>query len=155
MMGDETVKHTRACLAKSMIAAIENFRDADWTDHEAFAALSRDVMTTAEGYLADGLMTCQCPQLTDRDGHVITEWSSFAGEITLDTGEIFFSDTSWQDDYVRPMSSVDKPGAPVWQCCRKSPTHIAEFDDGSAIYSCKSCATSSPVRVHLSNKTTI
>jgi len=146
-------------MANAAIAAIQNFRDADWLDAEFLTALDRDVLTTADGYLTDKIMSCICPPILDRWGDEITELRPEDSEIFLGSGEIVSADTYLADNgslvVARYPTSVKKPGAPVWQCCFESPTHIAEFDDGSAIYSCKGCATNSPVRVHLSNLTTI
>lgn len=142
-------------MANAAIAAIQNFRDADWLDAEFLTALDRDVLTTADGYLTDKLMSCICPPILDRFDHAVESWDPAASEIFLVTGEICSAWDQHQDDYRAGPSSVEKPGAPVWQCCFESPTHIAEFDDGSAIYSCEGCATNSPVRVYLSNLTTI
>lgn len=142
-------------MANAAIAAIQNFRDADWLDAEFLTALDRDVLTTADGYLTDKLMSCICPPILDRFDHAVESWDPAASEVILVTGEICTATDQWQDDYHAGPSSVEKPGAPVWQCCFASPTHIAEFDDGSAIYACKGCVTNSPVRVYLSNLTTI
>lgn len=142
-------------MANSAIAAIQNFRDADWLDAEFLTALDRDILTTADGYLTDGLMNCICPKILDRFGHAVESWDPAASEVALATGEIVTGDDWWQDGYVAGPTSVEKPGAPVWQCCKAAPTHIAEFDDGSAIYSCKGCASNSPVTVYLNTRTMI
>ena len=64
--------HSARCLAAAMIAAIENMRDRVAEDTKADAGDDRTVtafrllaqdnapLTWAEGYLADGTMTCTC-----------------------------------------------------------------------------------------------
>lgn len=71
--------HTVRCLASAMIAAIENRRDEliDATTHRFypitpvqadfdFRIWSQDngAMHDADGYLADGTMSCTCPEVT-------------------------------------------------------------------------------------------
>lgn len=62
--------HVAACLAKAIIAAVENVRDAFIAAHpdpEAsrvgfrLAAQANDFLTIADGYLADGMTECICP----------------------------------------------------------------------------------------------
>ncbi|WP_405056978.1 hypothetical protein OG474_30110 [Kribbella sp. NBC_01505] len=45
-------------------------------------------------------------------------------------------------------TSVEAPGEPLWSCCIERPEVIVEFEDASAIYSCRRCAAASPVKVH-------
>ena len=55
--------HSRPCLASAMIAAVENYRDAEGiTDHD-FRLWAQDngVLETADGYLSDELSDCKCP----------------------------------------------------------------------------------------------
>src|ERR1041384_2371290 len=67
-----TVEHSKRCLAKAMICAVENFRDAEAITLTEFVEFAqRDVLTTAQGYLADGLLDCSCA-LLDRTGAEIT-----------------------------------------------------------------------------------
>lgn len=55
------MSHNRYCLTASMKAALENFRDSENITDEEFAEFTRrDVLATAERYLSDGIMTCQC-----------------------------------------------------------------------------------------------
>jgi hypothetical protein len=68
-MRGNTVAHTRKCLASAAIAAVENFRDAEGPD-EYFLTGLESIRATAEGYLADGIATCQCERT--RQGELIT-----------------------------------------------------------------------------------
>ena len=60
--------HSKACLARSVIAAVENLRDATKfegntevrTTVEDFRSSLSTVLEVADGYLADGLMDCAC-----------------------------------------------------------------------------------------------
>lgn len=70
------VKHDRHCLAASAIAAVENFRDSDWTTYPEFITGLDTIRETAEGYLADGVMTCRCAINVDREGYGIIEWDA-------------------------------------------------------------------------------
>jgi len=54
-----SIVHDRNCLAASIIAAVENFRDAEIT-YGQFVTGMESVAVTGEGYLADGTMTCTC-----------------------------------------------------------------------------------------------
>jgi hypothetical protein len=55
------MRHNRYCLAAAMKAAIENFRDSISVSPADFVEFAqRDILTTAEGYLADGTMSCTC-----------------------------------------------------------------------------------------------
>lgn len=59
--GEVILVHTRRCISNSMIAAIENWRDDEYaTDAEFLTAAQGKIFATAEGYLAEGLMTCIC-----------------------------------------------------------------------------------------------
>lgn len=61
--------HTKACLASSMISAVQNARDAeDFTDHEfALWAQRGGPIDDAHMYLRDGLSDCQCPPRYEED----------------------------------------------------------------------------------------
>lgn len=41
-----------------------------------------------------------------------------------------------------PLTNVAHPGNPAWNCCKAKPAVVVSFTDGSAIVSCKGCATS-------------
>jgi hypothetical protein len=60
--------HTHRCLAAAMIAAVENARDAEDMYQGEFRSLlaSGEVLGWAEGYLADGTMTCTCGPVETR-----------------------------------------------------------------------------------------
>jgi len=64
------VKHSRKCLAASTIAAIENFRDAEWSDDDFLYHMRTEILTTGEGYLADGTMSCQCGAVDNRPAYM-------------------------------------------------------------------------------------
>ena len=54
--------HTRKCLAKTMIAAIENARDAYSSDYDFRVwAQINGALEDADNYLADGTSDCICP----------------------------------------------------------------------------------------------
>jgi hypothetical protein len=55
--------HSRKCLAAAVIAAVENLRDEEGSSDLAFRLAMQDgPLAVADGYLADGLMTCICPE---------------------------------------------------------------------------------------------
>lgn len=63
------MQHTKACLAKAMLCAVENFRDSESVTLTEFVEFAqRDVLTTAESYLDGVLLDCSC-KLSDTDGH--------------------------------------------------------------------------------------
>lgn len=80
------MKHDRRCLANSAIAAVENFRDSEWTSYDEFLTGLDHIRSTAQGYLDDEIMTCTCAVHTDRDGDTITalsaeeSWVQVSGE---------------------------------------------------------------------------
>ena len=57
--------HTKECLAESLIAAIQNFRDYEGYSDADFRTLVEEnkILEEADGYLNDGLMPCKCPPL--------------------------------------------------------------------------------------------
>jgi hypothetical protein len=59
-MPENTTTHTKKCLARAIIAAVENARDAlDTFDFRIYAQENR-FLADADGYLADALMDCVC-----------------------------------------------------------------------------------------------
>ncbi|SRR6266704_643840 len=65
--------HTKACLARAMVSAVQNMRDADYlTDHDfRIAAQNNDALVWADSYLADGLCDCVCPPLPKRTAQLV------------------------------------------------------------------------------------
>jgi hypothetical protein len=55
--------HSKRCASAALIAAIENLRDLEnFSDLEFRLAIqANDPKEMADGYLADGLISCQCP----------------------------------------------------------------------------------------------
>jgi hypothetical protein len=64
---NENVGHRKACLAKTMIAVLENWRDDPNYSDVGFAidTNSNQVYHTAYNYLNEGTSTCICPELPD------------------------------------------------------------------------------------------
>lgn len=55
--------HSKQCLAKALIAAIENLRDQDYTDYDFRLDVQNNVsLQTADDYLFDGTTDCICPE---------------------------------------------------------------------------------------------
>ena len=55
--------HNRACLSAAVIAAVQNLHDEEGGSDFTFRlAMQDNPLTVADGYLADGLMTCVCPE---------------------------------------------------------------------------------------------
>jgi hypothetical protein len=76
--------HTKACLASSMIAAIENWRDAEGvTDHD-FRLMAQDntFLETADDYLnVSQLSDCKCPERRAEESHTWTVTCLYRGGI--------------------------------------------------------------------------
>jgi len=77
--------HTYKCLAKTMIAVIENERDyltdlksryPDSTLDFDFRVWAQDnnALHVADGYLKDGTSECICPDLPKKDEPVVGDW---------------------------------------------------------------------------------
>jgi hypothetical protein len=93
----QTIMHSKRCLAASIIAAVENLRDAEGVDDFSFRIdVQNNVpLTWADGYLNDGTMTCSCGEydvrrlfdMFDRDPAAAQEEASEmlkAGTLTPD-----------------------------------------------------------------------
>ena len=85
------MKHTRKCLAASAICAIENFRDAEWSDDEFIYHMRTEILTQAEGYLDDGIKNCECEDLVTLfgDTQVSRKHARAMGAIDPATGEVY------------------------------------------------------------------
>jgi hypothetical protein len=101
------VSHKRHCLAASMIAAVENFRDAAVIMDAEFAEFAkRDVLATAEGYLSDGTMTCQCKTELELRIDSIDPDATYFAEL-IDYGTVGLVSGATARDMLRGSTSPD------------------------------------------------
>jgi hypothetical protein len=116
--------HSRACLAAAVIAAVENLRDEDRQTDLAFRlALQDNVLAVADGYLADGLMFCRCPE-PEVCGAQYLDYDTFC---TLDAGH--------DGDHTSPTGDDD--GVWAW-----APTCAGSGHPVGAASRCATCGTS-------------
>jgi len=117
--------HTKACLAKAMIVAIENLRDDETTDVEFRVMVQANTaLEWADMYLEQGMTVCLCPDptpdLTDNEealaelGLIVDDLDStdpVRAEEGSDSMELWIarwlpSDPSWQPLYGEDLSTL-------------------------------------------------
>lgn len=55
-----TAEHDKRCISQAMLAAVENVRDTEGSFDDFLDQARTDIFPIAVGYIADGLMSCNC-----------------------------------------------------------------------------------------------
>lgn len=100
--------HSTSCQAAAIIAAVENFRDQEVHSDgptrrlnvdEFRARIASDLLAEADGYLADGTMSCTCHVAPIR--HVKEVWARHPGDTAADRADRVRRAQELADAYVQ------------------------------------------------------